>query len=79
MRFKSPGSFWDEKTVSGLIHLRAYFKAGRWDELIGYILNGKLQAPSFDIIGSNESFHAATSTDPCLSADDYLQKQAVQI
>jgi len=79
LRFKSPGSLWDEKTVGGLIHLRAYFKAGRWDELIGYILNGKFQIPSFDIIQSNKSSHTTTNTDPCVSADDYLQEQAMQI
>src|SRR5437870_1458478 len=31
LRFKAPGSFWTETTVSGLMHLRAAFKAGRWD------------------------------------------------
>jgi hypothetical protein len=29
LRFKAPGSFWTETTVSGLMHLRAAFKAGR--------------------------------------------------
>ena len=28
LRFKAPGSFWTETTVSGLMHLRAAFKAG---------------------------------------------------
>lgn len=79
LRFKSPGSLWNEKTVNGLIHLRSYFKAGRWDELIGYILNGKFQIPSFDIMQQDKSSHTTTSTDPCFSADDYLQEQAIQI
>ena len=34
LRFKAPGSFWTETTVSGLMHLRAAFKAGRWDEVM---------------------------------------------
>ena len=34
LRFKAPGSFWTETTVSGLRHLRAAFKAGRWDEVM---------------------------------------------
>jgi hypothetical protein len=32
LRFKAPGSFWTETTVDGLMHLRAAFKAGRWDD-----------------------------------------------
>jgi hypothetical protein len=34
LRFKAPGSFGTETTVSGLLHLRAAFKAGRWDEVM---------------------------------------------
>jgi hypothetical protein len=34
LRFKAPGAFWRETTVSGLMHLRAAFKAGRWDEIM---------------------------------------------
>src|SRR5205814_9253788 len=34
LRFKAPGSFWTATTVSGLMHLRAAFKAGRWDEMM---------------------------------------------
>ena len=34
LRFKAPGSLWTETTVSGLRHLRAAFKAGRWDEVM---------------------------------------------
>src|SRR5438093_2883983 len=33
LRFKAPGSFWTATTVSGLIHLRGAFKAGRRDEI----------------------------------------------
>jgi hypothetical protein len=48
LRFKAPGSFWRETTVSGLMHLRAAFKAGRWDEIMQGVLTGTFQAPSFE-------------------------------
>ena len=48
LRFKAPGSFWRETTVSGLMHLRAAFKAGRWDEVMRGVLTGTFQAPSFE-------------------------------
>src|SRR5213075_2916010 len=38
LRFKAPGSFWTETTVSGLMHLRAAFKAGRWDEIMSGVI-----------------------------------------
>ena len=47
LRFKAPGSFWTETTVSGLMHLRAAFKAGRWDEVMIGVLTGTFQTPSF--------------------------------
>ena len=47
LRFKAPGSFWMETTVSGLMHLRAAFKAGRWDEIMNGVLTGTFPAPSF--------------------------------
>src|SRR5262249_41461825 len=48
LRFKAPGSFWTETTVSGLMHLRAAFKAGRWDEIMHGVLTGTCPAPSFE-------------------------------
>ncbi len=48
LRFKAPGSFWTETTVSGLMHLRAAFKAGRWDEVMIGVLTDTFQAPSFE-------------------------------
>ena len=42
LRFKAPGSFWTETTVSGLMHLRAAFKAGRWDEVMIGVLTGHI-------------------------------------
>jgi hypothetical protein len=47
LRCKAPGSFWTETTVSGLMHLRAAFKAGRWDEVMLGVLTGTFQTPSF--------------------------------
>jgi len=47
LRFKAPGSFWRETTVSGLMHLRAAFKAGRWDEIMIGVITDTFQVPSF--------------------------------
>ena len=48
LRFKAPGSFWTETTASGLMHLRAAFKAGRWDEVMTGVVTGIFQTPSFE-------------------------------
>jgi hypothetical protein len=48
LRFKAPGSFWMETTVSGLMHLRAAFKAGRWDEIMIGVITDTFQVPSFE-------------------------------
>jgi hypothetical protein len=48
LRFKAPGSFWKEMTVSGLMHLRAAFKAGRWDEIMLGVITDTFQVPSFE-------------------------------
>jgi hypothetical protein len=47
LRCKAPGSFWTETTVSGLMHLRAAFKAGRWDDVMIGVVTGTFQTPSF--------------------------------
>ncbi|RLB99794.1 MAG: hypothetical protein DRI57_33115 [Deltaproteobacteria bacterium] len=47
LRFKAPGTFWKEKTVGNLMHLRAFFKSGRWEELIIRVLTGKFHMPAF--------------------------------
>ncbi len=52
LRFKAPGSFWRESTVSGLMHLRAAFKAGRWDEVMRGVLTGTCHTPSFAPVGN---------------------------
>lgn len=48
LRFKAPGSLWRETTVSGLMHLRAAFKAGRWDEMMRGVMTGTFHVPSFE-------------------------------
>src|SRR5262245_9617600 len=48
LRFKAPGSFWTATTVSSLMHLRAAFKAGRWDEIMLGVMTGTCQVPSFE-------------------------------
>src|SRR5262245_48171172 len=52
LRFKAPGSFWTEITVSGLMHLRAAFKAGRWDEVMRGGVTGTYPTPSFEPVGN---------------------------
>ena len=47
LRFKAPGSFWKEDNVEQFMHLRAYFKAGRWDELIKGVLTREYDRPTF--------------------------------
>ena len=48
LRFKAPGSFWNETTGSGLMHLRAAFKAGRWHEIMIGVITDTFQVPSFE-------------------------------
>jgi len=48
LRFKAPGSFWKEETAESLMHLRAVYKAGRWDEMMERILDQKFHLPSFE-------------------------------
>src|SRR2546425_13178326 len=48
LRFKAPGSFWTDTTVSGLMHLRAAFKAGRGDAIMLEGITDTFQVPSFE-------------------------------
>jgi hypothetical protein len=48
LRFKAPGTFWEEDTVADLMHLRAGFKAGRWDEMMERILTQTFTLPAFE-------------------------------
>jgi len=40
LRLKGPAIFWRERMAEPMLHLRAYFKAGRWDELIRRVIHG---------------------------------------
>ena len=59
LRFKAPGSFWTETTVSGLMHLRAAFKAGRWDEMMMGVMTGTFQVPRFEPVDNVVSQRSA--------------------
>ena len=59
LRFKAPGSFWTATTVSGLMHLRAAFKAGRWDEMMMGVMTGTFHVPSFEPVDHAVSQRAA--------------------
>lgn len=48
LRFKAPGTFWNEVHVEGLMHLRACFKAGRWKEMMQRVLSQTFITPSFN-------------------------------
>ena len=50
LRFKAPGTFWGEARVRHLLHLRASFKAGRWEEVMRGVLSGQFQLPSFEVL-----------------------------
>ena len=39
LRLKGPGIFWKEDCAEAMLHLRAYLKAGRWDELIARVIH----------------------------------------
>ena len=53
LRFKASGSFWKVSVAKGLMHLRAFFKAGRWDEMMKRILTGEFVAPAFELGASH--------------------------
>ena len=59
LRFKAPGSFWTDTTVSGLMHLRAAFKAGRWDEIMSGVITDTFQVPSFESVDDAGSQRSA--------------------
>jgi hypothetical protein len=47
LRFKAPSIFWDADRVAHLMHLRAAFKSGRWEELMERVLTHTFAPPSF--------------------------------
>ena len=81
LRFKAPGCFWKENTVNNLLHLRACFKAGRWDELMKRVLATKFYAPHFQSGKRYKPCSREPLTGPSFPnhtrADDYqLESQA---
>jgi hypothetical protein len=54
LRFKSPGSFWNLQRAEIFLHLRAYYKAGRWDELISRVIQRHFDVPTFEAIGQQQ-------------------------
>ena len=63
LRFKAPGTFWEEDTVADLMHLRACFKAGRWHEMMERVLTQTFGVPDFEPL-SPEQVQAALPLDP---------------
>lgn len=63
LRFKAPSIFWEADTVADLMHLRAAFKAGRWDELTQRVLTQTFPAPSFTR-RTRDHIHAVLPLEP---------------
>lgn len=59
LRFKAAGTFWIEARVDALLHLRAAFKSGRWDEIFRGVLSGKFLTPDFDFSHRDTPTHEA--------------------
>lgn len=59
LRFKAPGTFWTEQRLEGLLHLRAAFKAGRWDEVFTGVLTSTFLTPAFGVPGHDGSPQSA--------------------
>jgi hypothetical protein len=54
LRLKGPTIFWREENVERMLHLRAYFKAGRWDELMSRVFDATARTA-----GARDLAHAA--------------------
>jgi len=74
LRFKAPGSFWTETTVSGLMHLRAAFKAGRWDEVMMGVVTRTYQTPSFAPV-CQAATHRSTEAQKCDMPQSFIKSQ----
>ena len=72
LRFKAPGSFWNVEAAEKLMHLRAMYKSGRWEEMIQRILDQEFHLPSFEATNDNEGYYLDDSE---LEQDD-LKKAA---
>lgn len=62
LRFKAPSTFWETDTVADLLHLRAAFKSGRWQETITRVLTQTFPVPSFTRLTAHRVRHALPST-----------------
>jgi hypothetical protein len=76
LRFKAPGTFWNEVQVGGLMHLRACFKARRWEEMMERVLTRTFQVPSFEpLTPQQQAALPFESLDPS-STDQEIHKAA---
>ncbi len=74
LRFKAPGSFWTITTVSGLMHLRAAFKAGRWNDVMIGVLTDTCQTPSFALV-SPMATHRSAAAQECDTSQTSLESR----
>lgn len=74
LRFKAPGSFWRETTVSGLMHLRAAFKAGRWDDVMIGVLTDTFQTPGFEP-GRQAATHRSAEAQKCDTPQSFIKSR----
>ena len=63
LRFKGPSIFWRLDTVDDLMHLRAVFKSGRWDEMMYRVLTHTYPVPSFEELSPTRA-HLALAVEP---------------
>lgn len=74
LRFKAPGSFWRETTGSGLMHLRAAFKAGRWDDVMIGVLTDTLQTPGVEP-GRQAATHRSAEAQKCDTPQSFIKSR----
>ena len=76
LRFKAPGTFWNEVQVDGLMHLRACFKAGRWEEMMERVLTQTFPAPSFEPLTPQQRTALPLESLDLASTDQEIHKAA---
>jgi len=75
-RFKAPGTFWNEESVEGLMHLRACFKAGRWDEMMHRVLTQTFVTPSFEPLTQPQKVALLGELEESVVPEEDLRKAA---
>lgn len=75
-RFKAPGTFWNEEQVEGLMHLRACFKAGRWDEMMQRVLTQTFVPPSFEPLTQKQKTALLLDLEESVVPEEDLRKAA---